>query len=76
MPFTDVINLLAILNSVSCPARFLGKILPEAKRRRGDFFQNLYNLAGQWGHGITFANKLIMSVKAKCWLFLLIVVRQ
>jgi len=23
--------------------------------RRGDFFQNLYNLAGQWGHGITFA---------------------
>ena len=48
MSFTDVINLLAIFNSVSCPARFLEKKLPEAKRRRGDFFQNLYNLAGQW----------------------------
>ena len=46
-------------HSIPCPchARFLEKILPEAKRRRGDFFQNPKgsDLAGQWGHGITFA---------------------
>jgi len=39
---------------------FFGKILPEAKRRRGDFFENPKgaDLAGQKGHGITFAKNL------------------
>ena len=36
---------------------FFGQILPEAKRRRGDFSENPKgtDLAGLWGHGITFA---------------------
>ena len=43
-------------HSIPCPSH-ARHVLPEAKRRRGDFSENPKgtDLAGLWGHGITFA---------------------